>query len=279
MMALDEKLRYQQSYYISSWGEHECLLQIKGGLFVEIFHSKPLMSFSVLEVKWRGSQGSETAGAQTCWDFTRQVITLTCWWRYVTSQDINMRIHDLGPLNICAKFYGAKMNVCGRGSAACGLDWDRLILLFFVHFRSYFPQQVGRPPLLLLSEKGCRDFPAQPSGVNLQEHQRVAHQPETSQQECDSRVRSWRCHITEGRLGVEGPLIISVEVHELVCDTETWDDTRSREEPLNLIRRLTRKRKTHQNTAGTLKPRRWKAGALIYLITDAYAGSCGWKIQ
>lgn len=65
-------------------------------------------------------------------------------------------------------------------------NYKSLFLFLFIH--SSFPHQVSHSLLLLLSKKGCRDFPAQPSGINIEEHQRVAHQPETAQQECDSRV-------------------------------------------------------------------------------------------
>lgn len=113
-------------------------------------------------------------------------------------------------------------------------DRNGLFLLFFIQLDLYFLHQVIHSLLLLLPEKGCRDFPAQPSGVNLKEDQSVAHQPETSQQECDPLVRSRSCHIAERGPGFEGPLVVSVEVCELLCHTGLWDNAQSRGEPLNL---------------------------------------------
>lgn len=62
--------------------------------------------------------------------------------------------------------------------------------VFFILLHMHFPHQVSYSLLLLLSEEGCRDFSAYPPCVNLKENQKVAHQPETSQQECDSQVWS-----------------------------------------------------------------------------------------
>lgn len=97
-----------------------------------------------------------------------------------------------------------------------------------------FLPQVFRPLLLLLSEKGCTDFSAQPFRVNLKEHQEIADQTETSQQDGDPPARRGGCGLAERRLRVVGPHVLLMEVYGLPIGAGLWDDTQNWSEGLQL---------------------------------------------
>lgn len=131
-----------------------------------------------------------------------------------------------------------------------------------------FLPQVFLPLLLLLSEKGCTDFSAQPFRINLEEHQEIAHQTEASQQDGDPPARRGGCGLAERRLWVVGPHVLLVEVYGLPSGAGVWDDTQKWSGGLQ----LSGERMTLQGAKGG--QRCCRADVPSYLVADIEDGGC-----